>query len=345
MLPGRAQRRQFYLGIDFIRLATTLPKLQIWQEQLRGRLPARSASCRCRAPGDVNLHADGRGVACASTRWAGGARSRWGRTSPRTVFDLLGLEIKANPKYGSEKKGQPTTFYATFAPEPIRLNCELRHVDVVLSPDPNVFRHSNPLAGLADGGAFVHSERPRRRTQCWPLAAGCRRSARSRSGRSASICSTGSRSPAARRRTSSCATACRAPRSWARSSPYRRLAERHGLDEAKLFAGIRAAAREEVREARRARRRRQPARDRARLSRAARSWTAQRWRFDSDDDAHGPRVCPTSLDVANAEQGIGNPRPLLGAGLLPQQDGQRRHRRSVRRDQRDPRRRPAPRAT
>ena len=26
---------------------------------------------------------------------------------------------------------------------------------VVLSPDPNVFRHSNPLAGLANGGAFV----------------------------------------------------------------------------------------------------------------------------------------------------------------------------------------------
>ena len=65
------------------------------------------------------------------------------------------MHIKANPKYGSEKKGQPTTFYAVFAHEPIRLNCELRHVDVVLSPDPNVFRHSDPLSGLADGGVFV----------------------------------------------------------------------------------------------------------------------------------------------------------------------------------------------
>ena len=39
--------------------------------------------------------------------------------------------------------------------EPVRLNCELKHVDVVLSPDPNVFRHSDPLAGLAAGGVFV----------------------------------------------------------------------------------------------------------------------------------------------------------------------------------------------
>ena len=78
-----------------------------------------------------------------------------GKNLSMTVFELLGMQVKANPKYGSEKKGQPTTFYATFAHQPIRLNCELRHVDVSLSPDPNVFRHSNPLAGLSAGGAFV----------------------------------------------------------------------------------------------------------------------------------------------------------------------------------------------
>jgi hypothetical protein len=78
-----------------------------------------------------------------------------GKNLSMTAFELFGVFIKANPKYGSEKKGQPTTFYATLAHDPIRLNCELRHVDVVLSPDPNVFRHSNPFAGLADGGVFV----------------------------------------------------------------------------------------------------------------------------------------------------------------------------------------------
>ncbi|MCB0307711.1 MAG: 2-oxoacid:acceptor oxidoreductase family protein, partial [Calditrichaeota bacterium] len=72
-----------------------------------------------------------------------------------TLFDVLGYHIKANPKYGSEKKGQPTTFYLSAAPEPIRINCEYFHVDVVLSPDPNVFKHTNALAGLKKGGVFV----------------------------------------------------------------------------------------------------------------------------------------------------------------------------------------------
>jgi len=78
-----------------------------------------------------------------------------GKNLAMTVFELLGWHIKANPKYGSEKKGQPTTFYGTLAKKPIRLNAELKHVDVVLSPDPNVFRHSNPLAGLKQGGVFI----------------------------------------------------------------------------------------------------------------------------------------------------------------------------------------------
>jgi pyruvate-ferredoxin/flavodoxin oxidoreductase len=75
-----------------------------------------------------------------------------GKNLVMTAFELAGLHVKANPKYGSEKKGQPTTFYAVLAHEPIRFNAELRNVDVVLSPDANVFRHSNPLAGLSEGG-------------------------------------------------------------------------------------------------------------------------------------------------------------------------------------------------
>jgi pyruvate-ferredoxin/flavodoxin oxidoreductase len=121
MLPDGQGRRLFYLGIDFIRKRTRLPKLQIWQEKLLESYPDLS---------DLALDSAG-------------------------AFELLGWHIKANPKYGSEKKGQPTTFYGTLAKEPIRLNSELKHVDVVLSPDPNVFRHSNPLAGLSDGGVFI----------------------------------------------------------------------------------------------------------------------------------------------------------------------------------------------
>jgi pyruvate-ferredoxin/flavodoxin oxidoreductase len=63
--------------------------------------------------------------------------------------------IMANPKYGSEKKGAPTNYYLVVAPEPIRVNCELNHVDVVLCCDPKAFTHTNPLEGLNKGGCLV----------------------------------------------------------------------------------------------------------------------------------------------------------------------------------------------
>jgi pyruvate-ferredoxin/flavodoxin oxidoreductase len=65
------------------------------------------------------------------------------------------LWIMANPKYGSEKKGAPTNYYLTVAPERIRVNCELNHVDVVLCCDPKAFTHTNPLEGLNKGGCLV----------------------------------------------------------------------------------------------------------------------------------------------------------------------------------------------
>ncbi|RME94890.1 MAG: oxidoreductase [Verrucomicrobia bacterium] len=65
------------------------------------------------------------------------------------------LHVMANPKYGSEKKGAPTNYYLTVAPERIKVNCELNHVDVVLCCDPKAFTHTNPLAGLNKGGSFV----------------------------------------------------------------------------------------------------------------------------------------------------------------------------------------------
>jgi len=65
------------------------------------------------------------------------------------------VHISANPKYGSEKKGAPTEYFLVAAPERIRTNCDLRHVNVVLCCDPKAFMHTNPLDGMADGGAFV----------------------------------------------------------------------------------------------------------------------------------------------------------------------------------------------
>jgi pyruvate-ferredoxin/flavodoxin oxidoreductase len=153
MLPGGSQRRQFYLGIDFIRAGTSIPKLQIWQEELADSYPDLAGLALPPAK-PVNLLPEG-STALRIHSVGGWGAITMGKNVAMTAFELFGLHIKANPKYGSEKKGQPTTFYAVLAHEPIRLNCELKHVDVVLSPDPNVFRHSDPLEGLADDGVFV----------------------------------------------------------------------------------------------------------------------------------------------------------------------------------------------
>jgi pyruvate-ferredoxin/flavodoxin oxidoreductase len=153
MLPGGARSRQFYLGIDFIRDGTRVPKLQIWQEKLTESYP-KLPELSIGASAGVNLLPES-STAVRIHSVGGWGAITMGKNLAMTAFELLGLHIKANPKYGSEKKGQPTTFYAVFAHEPIRLNCELRYVDVVLSPDPNVFRHSDPLDGLARDGVFV----------------------------------------------------------------------------------------------------------------------------------------------------------------------------------------------
>ena len=65
------------------------------------------------------------------------------------------IHVSANPKYGSEKKGAPTSYFMIAAPERIRVNCDLRHVTVVLCCDPKAFTHCNPLDGMAEGGSLV----------------------------------------------------------------------------------------------------------------------------------------------------------------------------------------------
>ncbi|MFW5950918.1 MAG: 2-oxoacid:acceptor oxidoreductase family protein [Gemmatimonadota bacterium] len=153
MLEDGKRRRQFYLGIDFIRKGTRLPKLEIWQEELLESYP-KLPDLALEPVGDLNLLPDG-SIALRIHSVGGWGAITMGKNLSLTAFEMAGLHVKANPKYGSEKKGQPTTFYATLARDPIKINAELKQVDVVLSPDPNVFRHSNPLAGLRKGGVFV----------------------------------------------------------------------------------------------------------------------------------------------------------------------------------------------
>jgi pyruvate-ferredoxin/flavodoxin oxidoreductase len=148
-----AGRRLFYLGIDFIRRDTAMPKLEIWQERIKAAYPGVSELALERGP-DINLIPTG-GVSIRIHSVGGWGAITMGKNLATTAGELLGLCIKANPKYGSEKKGQPTTFYASLASTPVRTNCELKHVNAVIAPDGNVFHHSDPLAGMERGGIFI----------------------------------------------------------------------------------------------------------------------------------------------------------------------------------------------
>jgi len=74
------------------------------------------------------------------------------------VGELFNLYVQAYPKYGSEKKGLPTTYYLTVAHHHVRSHSELEHVEFIPLNDVNAFNLGNPLAGIAHGGSvFIQS--------------------------------------------------------------------------------------------------------------------------------------------------------------------------------------------
>jgi len=153
MLPKGGHKRFFYLSIDFIHDKPFTPKQEIHQIQVADSY---------RGVKDLALHGSENpnllpkdSITVRMHSVGGWGAITTGKNLAVTLFDLMGYHIKANPKYGSEKKGQPTTYYLSAAPEPIPINCDYVYVDVVLSPDPNVFQHSNPLSGLKRGGVFI----------------------------------------------------------------------------------------------------------------------------------------------------------------------------------------------
>ena len=153
MLPDGAQRTFFYLSVDFIHPSPATPTQEVYQQRLQEAYPG-IEQLALHGSENPNLLPEGSITARLHSIGGWGAMTT-GKNLAMTLFDLLDFHIKANPKYGSEKKGQPTTYYLAAAPEPIQVSSELREVEVVLSPDPNVFDHSNPLAGLTPGGVFV----------------------------------------------------------------------------------------------------------------------------------------------------------------------------------------------
>ncbi|MCY2968884.1 MAG: 2-oxoacid:acceptor oxidoreductase family protein, partial [Planctomycetota bacterium] len=65
---------------------------------------------------------------------------------------VFGKDVQAYPKYGSEKKGLPTTYYLTIADSHIFTHSELERVDLVVLNDTNALFSGNPLVGLVEGG-------------------------------------------------------------------------------------------------------------------------------------------------------------------------------------------------
>ncbi|MEZ4984408.1 MAG: 2-oxoacid:acceptor oxidoreductase family protein [Saprospiraceae bacterium] len=165
MLPEGKHKKQFYLSIDFIRDVPYTPKQREYQETIAAAYP-HVKELSVRGTENPNLMPEG-AITVRFHSVGGWGAVTTGKNLAMTLYDLLGYDIKANPKYGSEKKGQPTTYYLAAAPEPIRMNCEYFFVDVVLSPDPNVFRHTNALAGLKKGGVFIIQSEKNKPEEVW----------------------------------------------------------------------------------------------------------------------------------------------------------------------------------
>ena len=76
------------------------------------------------------------------------------------VADLFDMYVQAYPKYGSEKKGLPTTYYLTASPSHVKTHNELEFVEFVPLNDINAFNLANPLKGLQPRGMlFVQTKK------------------------------------------------------------------------------------------------------------------------------------------------------------------------------------------
>jgi pyruvate-ferredoxin/flavodoxin oxidoreductase len=72
--------------------------------------------------------------------------------------NVFGKDVQAYPKYGSEKKGLPTTYYLTIGDSHILMHSELEHIDLLCINDPTAILSPHTLDGLqAGGGIFMQS--------------------------------------------------------------------------------------------------------------------------------------------------------------------------------------------
>jgi pyruvate-ferredoxin/flavodoxin oxidoreductase len=103
MLPDGRQQKQFYLSIDFIRDTPFTPKQQAYQESIQDFYP-RVKDLAVRGSENPNLMPED-AITVRFHSVGGWGAITTGKNLAMTLYDLLGYHIKANPKYGSEKKG------------------------------------------------------------------------------------------------------------------------------------------------------------------------------------------------------------------------------------------------
>jgi pyruvate-ferredoxin/flavodoxin oxidoreductase len=151
MLDGGHRRRHFYLGIDFVRRGTRLPKLQIWQESLLDGYPG-IADLALPPVGGIEPRPEGALTVRIHAR-GGDARSL--TRDLAVAAEALGLHAQAVPADATAMTGQPTAAVVTLAREPVRASAESRTAEIVLALDPSALPAVRPLEGLADEGALV----------------------------------------------------------------------------------------------------------------------------------------------------------------------------------------------
>ena len=72
--------------------------------------------------------------------------------------EVFGMDVQAYPKYGSEKKGLPTTYYLTIASRHIRVHSELEHVEFVALERRQRLQPGEPADGDLRGRHGLRAE-------------------------------------------------------------------------------------------------------------------------------------------------------------------------------------------
>ena len=161
MLDGGAKKKFFYLSIDFIRSKPSTPKANIYQQEIKDRYPTVKALA---VKGSENPNLLPQGAITVRMHSVGGwGAITTGKNLAITLYELLGYDIKANPKYGSEKKG-PANHLLPLG----RTRTHSHQLRVLLCrcgalPGSERFQSLESCLWLETGRYVHHPERPRNR--------------------------------------------------------------------------------------------------------------------------------------------------------------------------------------